>query len=117
MTAASELWVSGLHSLFGEVPEEALGREAENGAQWCRTYRHQPLLWQHQQLTRKVRGHDAYYGVTGNLQALRRLRYEVARLWRKWLSRRSHKPCMPWARFQLLLDRSPLPSAMVYHRV
>lgn len=93
------------------------GRAVKRIAQWCRTYRHQPLLWQHQQLTRKVRDHDAYYGVTGNLQALRRLRYKVARLWRKWLSRRSHKPCMPWARFQLLLDRSPLPSAMVYHRV
>ncbi len=91
------------------------GRTLKRIAQWCRTYRHQPLLWQHQQLARKLRGHDAYYGVTGNLLALRHLRYEVARVWRKWLSRRCHKPCLPWERFQLLLGRYPLPCAVVHH--
>ncbi len=28
--------------------------------------------------TEKLRGHDGYYGVTGNIRMLSRLRYEVA---------------------------------------
>lgn len=93
------------------------GRVLKRIAQWCRAYRHQPVAWQHQELSRQLCGHDAYYGVTGNLLALRRLRYEVARVWRKWLSRRCHKPCLPWERFQLLLRRYPLPLAVVHHTV
>ena len=33
---------------------------------WCRSNRHQPLDEQHEQLSRKLRGHYAYYGITGN---------------------------------------------------
>jgi group II intron reverse transcriptase/maturase len=33
---------------------------------WCRSHRHAPVAWQHQQLMQKLRGHYAYYGITGN---------------------------------------------------
>jgi RNA-directed DNA polymerase len=93
------------------------GRAVKRIAQWCRVHRHQPVVGQHQHLVVQLRGHDAYYGITGNGQALRRLRYEAARLWQKWLSRRSHRAAMPWERFHLLLQRYPLPAPMVYHSV
>ena len=35
-------------------------------AQWCRIHRHHPLAEQHQTLSQKLRGHFAYYGITGN---------------------------------------------------
>jgi hypothetical protein len=35
-----------------------------------------------------------YYGIAGNSEALCRFLYEVRRLWRKWLDRRSHKARM-----------------------
>ena len=39
---------------------------------WCRTNRHQPIPYQHDQLTAKLLGHYAYYGITGNSVQLHR---------------------------------------------
>ena len=96
---------------------DRFGRTRKRIAQWCRIHRHQPVPEQHQHLSQQLRGHDAYYGITGNNPALRRLRYEVARVWQKWLNRRSHRAAMPWERFQLLLRRYPLPTPVIYHSV
>ena len=58
-------------------------------AAWCRKNRHDPIGEQHATLSQKLRGHDGYYGITGNSPMLQRLRYVVTRLWRKWLARRT----------------------------
>ena len=76
--------------------------------QWCRGNRHITLSEQQQKLNEKLRGHYAYYGVTGNSGALSRFLWEVQRRWRKWLSRRSRTRSMNWARFRRLLQRYPL---------
>ena len=68
-------------------------------------------------LSRKLRGHYAYYGITGNATALSRFRTEVIRLWRKWLGRRSWSGRMSWERFVRLLNTYPLPPARVVHSV
>jgi RNA-directed DNA polymerase len=78
-------------------------------AEWCRLNRHRPMAEQHQTLGQKLRGHFAYYGVIGNLPCLQRFRYEVLRVWRTWLSRRHRRGTWPWARFNELLRRVPLP--------
>jgi group II intron reverse transcriptase/maturase len=85
-------------------------RGLKRASEWFRRVRHRPVAWQHELLVRKLRGHYNYYGISGNAAALCRFRYEVGRLWRKWLDRRSHKACMTWARFQRLQARYPLPS-------
>ena len=87
---------------------DRFGRSVKRVQQWCRRYRHAPVAWQHEQLTRKLRGHDAYYGVQGNYAALVRFRYELGRVWQKWLNRRSNQSRMPWERFNRLLKRYPL---------
>jgi len=89
-------------------------RALKRASEWFRKVRHQPLEWQHEQLVRKLRGHDNYYGISGNAAALYRFRFEVRRLWRKWLDRRSHKAAMTWARFRRLEARLPLPTPTVY---
>ena len=86
-------------------------------AQWLRLHRHDPLADQHQTLSQKLRGHFAYYGITGNGEALGRLRYTVIRLWRKWLMRRKRGSYFSWDRFQRLLRRYVLPAALVVHSV
>lgn len=85
-------------------------RGLKRASEWFRRVRHQPVAWQHEQLVRKLRGHYNYFGISGNAAALCRFRYEVGRLWRKWLDRRSHKARMTWARFQRLQARYPLPN-------
>lgn len=83
-------------------------------AQWCRVNRHEPIADQHEHLSQQLRGHDAYYGITGNSSSLQRLRQAVTRLWRKWLARRRAGP-LPWDAFNRLLARYPLPAARVVH--
>jgi group II intron reverse transcriptase/maturase len=91
----------------------ALGRIAE----WCRQFRHRPIPEQHRTLGQKLRGHFAYYGITGNCAALQRFRYEVTRVWRTWLSRRHRRGRVSWEQFSDLLARWPLPPAVVVHSV
>jgi group II intron reverse transcriptase/maturase len=85
-------------------------------AQWCRLNRHLPVTEQHQTLSRKLRGHDAYYGITGNYRMLQKLRYVVERAWQKWLARRHAGP-LYWERFRRVLERYPLPAARIVHSV
>ena len=58
---------------------------------WCKSNRHLPIEAQHDHLARAIRGHYAYYGLTGNGKRLEWFRYQVARTWRKWLARRSRR--------------------------
>lgn len=93
------------------------GRALKRISQWCRRYRHEKVAKQHAALVRKLRGHYAYFGITGNGRALRRFRNEVGRTWQKWLARRSRRNHMPWDRFNRLLERYPLPPARVVHSI
>jgi RNA-directed DNA polymerase len=88
-----------------------LRRSLEAVAQWCREHRHLSIREQWAALTRKLRGHFAYYGIPGNLASLHRFRYHVTRVWHKWLSRRSGKARIPWEHFGELERRYPLPPA------
>lgn len=94
-----------------------LHRAIKRIGQWCRLNRHQPVAEQHQTLGQKLRGHFAYYGITGNGEALRRFRDAVARLWRKWLMRRKRHGRIPWAQFLRLLQHYPLPPPVPVHSV
>ena len=79
--------------------------------QWCPANRHLPISEQQQTLNQKLRGHYAYYGVTGNSAAMTRFRQEVENRWRAWLNRRNNIRSMPWAKFCALLRRYPLAPA------
>lgn len=82
---------------------------------WCHGNRHAPVAWQHAQLLSKLRGHSGYYGITGNSKALSSLLHWIKRIWRKWLSRRSRTSNVTWKRFNLLLERYPLPNPRICH--
>jgi group II intron reverse transcriptase/maturase len=82
---------------------------------WCRAHRHLPLREQQQKLNEKLRGHYAYYGVTGNGSALSRFRHEVECRWRKWLMRRNRERTLNWTWFRRLLQRFPLAPVRTVH--
>jgi RNA-directed DNA polymerase len=94
-----------------------LSRAIKKIAQWCRRNRHQPLGEQHRALSQKLRGHFAYYGITGNSTALTRFRDAVTEVWRKWLARRKRRGFLSWAVFKRLLQRYPLPPPIAVHSV
>jgi RNA-directed DNA polymerase len=86
-------------------------------AQWCRIHRHRPIAEQHRTLCQKLRGHFAYYGITGNSIALARFREVVARTWWKWLGRRRGGNRPTWAEFLRFQRRWPLPPPVAIHSV
>lgn len=98
-----------------KTSDSRLTRAVRAIEQWCRANRHEPLAGQQQTLSQKIRGHCAYYGITGNSQSVSAFRLWAVRAWRKWLSRRNRERGMAWDRFNQLLDRYPLPAAVAVH--
>lgn len=84
--------------------------------QWLRSVRHRPIAEQARLLASKMRGHFQYYGLRGNSNAIGRFHCVARSLWRKWLSRRSHRACLDWERFAQILRRHPLPMARLPSR-
>ena len=100
-----------------KTAKSRLRRAIRNIAHWCRYHRHQPIRQQHRTLCQKLRGHYAYYGITGNSPSLSAFHWEVRRVWRKWLSRRNRERTMTWAVFGRLSERYPLAPARAVHSV
>lgn len=91
--------------------KDRFSRALRNIRRWLIMHRHQPVAWQHQKLSAKLRGHYAYYGISGNARQLRCMRYRVERLWIKWLGRRSQRAKLRWTQASRLLERYALPPA------
>jgi len=89
-------------------------RSLKRVAEWCRQARHRPIREQHRDLSRKLKGHYGYYGITGNWEALNRFRFEVTMVWWKWLGRRSQRK-RNWDSFLKLMEHFPLPAAVAVH--
>ena len=83
---------------------------------WCQHNRHRPVPLQHAHLSAMMRGHYAYYGISGNDRRLRWYAHQVVRIWKKWLSRRDRQGVFLWSRLNALLKRHPLPPARIVHR-
>ena len=100
-----------------KTAKDRFSRALREIGRWCRTHRHWCVSEQRAVLSRKLQGHYAYYGITGNARALARFLHEARRLWRKWLNRRSWKAAMTWETFARLCQRYPLPPARVVHSI
>lgn len=100
-----------------QTSSKRLTRGLQAITDWCRRHRHLPVREQHQKLSQKLRGHCAYYGITGNSSSLSVFRMQVHRIWRYWLSRRHRERTMTWDCFNRLLARYPLPAAVTVHSV
>ena len=100
-----------------KTAKDRFARTVRAIAEWCRRNRCVPIRDQHAILSRKLHGHYAYFGITGNGEALVRLRYEVVRIWRKWLSRRSQRAWLSVEKFGALMRRYPLPAARVVNSI
>lgn len=93
-----------------------LSRALKAMDQWCRDHRHWRISEQRDRLKAKLHGHYGYYGITGNSRCLQQYFYRVKWIWKKWLSRRSQKANLTWARFERLWERYPLPMPRLVHK-
>jgi RNA-directed DNA polymerase len=76
---------------------------------------HDPVGQQQKWLTSVLRGHYAYYGITGNLRSLVLFTFEVGKLWQRSLRRRSQNSGFTWKRYNDLLQVFPLPTPRITH--
>ena len=77
-------------------------------------------MWdQFKVLVRKLDGHYAYYGITGNGRCLEQVRIATQKLWYHWLRRRSREPggqTWEWMH-RLLKEMFVFPSARLVHSI
>jgi len=86
---------------------------------WRRIHRHRGMHDQFKALVRKLDGHYAYYGITGNARCLAQVRTETQKLWYKWLRRRSRNPgrrTWEWMN-RILKEIFVFPYARVVHSI
>lgn len=107
----------GWKTIRWKTSRKRINRTLKAFNQWMRRHRHDPVSAQQQAISRKLRGHYNYFGLTMNIRALQQVHRRVVRLWRQWLDRRSQRGRMPWRRFVEVLDRHPLPRPQIVHSV
>jgi group II intron reverse transcriptase/maturase len=100
-----------------KTAKSSLTRAVRKIHMWCKRNRHLKIAVQHKALCRKLQGHDAYYGITGNARSLTEFRKVVERAWKKWLCRRSHANSDAWEWFHQVKRRYPLPPVRVVHSI
>lgn len=107
---------SGAPVIKRGTEKSRFARALKKVGEWCKKNRHAPVSEQHKTLNQKLRGHYAYYGITGNIQLLLNFRHQVIHLWRKWLMRRTRGKWIPWEAFHRMLEVYPLARARIVHR-
>ena len=98
-----------------QTAKDRFGRALKAINEQCRRMRTWPLRTQHRKLSQMLKGHIAYFGISGNYARIEDLLYQARRQWRYWLSRRSHKSRVPWEAYERVLRRFPLPRARIVH--
>ena len=92
-----------------------LARSLKAIAAWCREHRGTPRREQHRALSRKLRGHYAYYGISLNFEGIAEYSHKVKRIWYKWLARMSAQRDLTWRQFGEYLRNYPLPAPRIVH--
>jgi RNA-directed DNA polymerase len=88
-----------------KTAKDRLARTLMRMEQWCKKYRHLPMLMQHRALNQKLRGHYGYFGITGNIRCLNQVLERTRRIWFRWLRRRTRGGRgMTWERFGALTE-------------
>lgn len=104
---------SGRWSLRMKTRKARLQRALKALGEYCRRHRHDPLKEQHAALSRRLQGHNNYFGVNGNSRAIRLVLEQAEIVWRKWLCRRSQRKRLTWKRFRAFLKVFPLPQPSI----
>jgi len=100
--------MSGYWAMFRRTKASSQRQALRDIWVWLKTHRHRPLGEQQLGLNQRLRGHYGYFAIRGNMTRVWQLFAQVQRAWKKWLSRRSDKAGLTWARFHKLLARYPL---------
>jgi RNA-directed DNA polymerase len=88
----------------------------KNVNEWARSIRNKyrlSYIWK--MFCAKLEGHIRYFGVSFNFEQVRTFMNKAARILFKWLNRRSQRKSFEWGKFNLFIDKHPLPKIKVHH--
>jgi RNA-directed DNA polymerase len=101
----------GMWVLRQLTAKDRFARSLRKVVDFMREHRHMRIRDQWEMLCLKVKGHYAYFGLTGNWKRISAFRAAVRRAWQTWLNRRAQMPSMTGAEFAQFEKRWPLPPA------
>lgn len=107
----------GYWVLKNKTDKKRLSRALTNMKKWIKENRHEPMETQIQAINAKVRGHYAYYGITGNFRSIKAFYFMIRALWYKWLNRRSRNRDLYPSEYAKLLERYPLEPPKIVHNM
>ncbi|WP_307449747.1 reverse transcriptase domain-containing protein [Paenibacillus sp. V4I3] len=91
-----------------KTEKKRLKRSIGKVQETMRTFRHEPMKTQAAKVNQILRGHYAYYGMTGNIRCLIKVYQATDNYWRRMLSSRSQKSYVSWEKFDQLKLKFPL---------
>lgn len=77
--------------------------------EWLKANRHEGIHYIMDRFIRALKGYYNYYCITDNTSSVSAFKYKIRDLLFKWLNRRSQRKSFNWDKFQLFLDKYPLP--------
>ena len=107
----SQYWV-----MAQVTAKDRFARALKSTKQWCYEHMHLPIEKQHEKLCLKIKGHFAYYSISGNFDRISRFAQGVNKLWFRSLNRRGAGKRLTWGQFNEMLFRLPLPKPYIVHR-
>lgn len=81
--------------------------------EWLKLNRHENVDLVLDRFCRSLNGYYNYYCITDNIPHVSNFNHKIRSILYKWLNRRSQRKSFNWDKFQLLLDKYPLPSPRV----
>ena len=81
--------------------------------EWMKTNRHKDIHDIVNRLRRSLTGYYNYYCITDNITTVNKFRGVVIKQFFKWMNRRSQRKSFSWDKFQLFLNKFPLPKPKV----
>lgn len=81
--------------------------------EWLRANRHESTQTIMDRFIRSLKGYYNYYCITDNTPHVSNFKDKIRSLIFKWLNKRSQKKSFNWEKFQLFLNKNPLPTPRV----
>jgi len=108
----------GYYKVGIKTSKKRLNRALKNMNEWLKKVRNAFNVEEWWKILKaKIRGHNQYYGISGNMRSLTSFYERTKTIVLKWLNRRSQKKSFNWKSFIKYLGNYPLPKMEIKHGI
>jgi group II intron reverse transcriptase/maturase len=105
---------TGKYRVVHRTSKKKLAVKHQSVKEWLWYNMHEQLSDTIKALNRKLRGHYAYYGISGNFIGIRNFYEFVVKAVYKVANRRSQRKSLTWTRYERLLEKFPILKPRLY---